>query len=381
MAVSGGTVHRPQASILHRFEVPEIEVINCHAFAEEEGLLAVCPNSEEILIFWLEAAVFRQFQVLTKHTQRVTGLAWSCCQGGGHSRLASCSEDRTAYVWDFDEASGKWRSTAVELKAPRAALCVSWAPNGERLAVGLASRDVAICYYRPEVHSYVAMKVGKSKAGVGAVAWHPTSQFLATGSTDLRCMVYDVNEEKMLPQAQPPFGEAQVSEEAGAWVNAVMFSPSGRYLGFLPHDSTVRIKDLSGGPNAAVAVVRWSGLPFLRGAFLNDKCIVACGFDLVPVIFQYSGGGQWAARGAIDVLQSVTTPCNAPDSQGSFAETRSKFGRSANASAGSMDAAVGSTLHTNTITACCALGGAAGCERFSTSALDGQVLIWQLVTI
>lgn len=72
--------------------------------------------------------------------------------------MASCAEDRTAFVWDYDPGAGLWRPTVVELAAPRATLCVEWAPNGERFAVGLASRDVAICYYRPELQCWVAMK-------------------------------------------------------------------------------------------------------------------------------------------------------------------------------------------------------------------------------
>lgn len=370
----------PQASVLHRLDVPEIDVVSCHTYAEEEGLLAVCPNSEDIVIFKLDGDMFRQLHVLAKHTQRVTGLAWSSnIEGHRHRRLASCSEDRTAFVWDFDEDAGQWVFVPVELKAPRAALCVSWAPNGQRFAVGLASRDVAVCYYRPEVRSFVAMKVGKSKASVGAIAWHPTSQFLATGSTDYYCMVYDVNEEHMLPHPQAPFGEAQVSEDAGAWVNSVMFSPTGRYLGFLPHDSTVRIKDLSGGPNATVLIIRWKGLPFLRGAFLSDKCLVACGFDFVPVVFRCCGG-QWSVSGVVDPRPTVTMSSSVAPHD-SFAEMRSKFRGGSNAAsavaAGALDA-VRSRQHTNTITACFALGGAAGCERFSTSAADGHVLIWQL---
>lgn len=375
-ARADGHIGDLQASVLHRLDVPEIEVVSCHA-CTEEGLLAVCPNSEDIAIFQLEGTAWRHVQVLSKHTQRVTGLAWSSTQAASQKRyrLASCSEDRTAFVWDLED-SGSWRATPVELKAPRGALCVAWAPNGQRFAVGLASRDVAICYYRPEVHSFVAMKVGKSKAAVVTLAWHPTSQFLAAGSTDQRCVVYDVSEEHMLPQPKDPFGEAQVSEDAGAWVNAVLFSPTGRYLGFLPHDSTIRIKDLSGGPDAAVVKVRWKGLPFLRGAFLSDKCIVACGFDYVPVICRCSGGGQWSVSCVVDTRPPVSMPRSALASAGSFAETVSKFGGSSahTSVARSADVPVASRGHSNTITACCALGS----ERFSTSALDGQVLIWQL---
>lgn len=353
----------PQARIFRCLEFAEVDVISCHAFSSDEHMLALCPNNEEIHILRLQAGKeFERMEVETKHTQLVTGLAWSCA-----GRLVSVSEDRTAFVWDWDEDRSTWISGLVELRAPRAALSVAWAPNGLRFAVGLASKDVAVCHYEDAVQCWVAKKVGRSKAAVTAVAWHPTSQYMATGSTDRRCMVYDVNED-----GTSSFGEAQVSEETGSWINAVTFSPTGRVLAFVPQDSTVRFKDLTGGPAAPVEIVRWKRLPLLRATFLDDECLVACGFDCSPVLFRLQAG-SWKACGIIDAGPKAS-PISSKDKRDSFREAHNRFKSMTKEGLDKSESTSAISLHTNTITACNFLGP----SRFSTSALDGQIAIWEL---
>mmetsp|Transcript_144030 Transcript_144030/g.460404 ORF Transcript_144030/g.460404 Transcript_144030/m.460404 type:complete len:399 (+) Transcript_144030:105-1301(+) len=388
-----GSVSTLRSNIVRKLDVSSIEVVSCHAVAADEGLLALGPNTEEVLIFQLEGSEFRLQQTLSKHTQRVTGLAWSPPVQGQRPRLVSCSEDRTAYVWEFDESLGSWVAFIVELASPRAALCVAWAPNGQRFAVGLASKDTAVCYWMEAVESWIAVKVGRSKASVVSVSWHPNSEFLATGSTDGRCCVYNVNEESMLPDPSPPFGELQCMEDSGAWVNTVMFSTSGRYLAYLTQDSSVSIKDLSEGPQAQSSKVRWKGLPFLTGAWLNDRCFVACGFDFVPVLFQRSNG-QWECRGSVDTRAAPASPLAraGAGAGGDYAEARKHFAPAKS------DAPARETSHTSVITGCQALPcrsssggrgaiaqeeglGSEALAGFSTSGQDGQVLVWEISSL
>mmetsp|Transcript_28930 Transcript_28930/g.54275 ORF Transcript_28930/g.54275 Transcript_28930/m.54275 type:complete len:348 (+) Transcript_28930:60-1103(+) len=342
------------ATLARRLEDSDIEVISCHALSQDERTLALCPNTEEILIFELVAEKYERTGVLAKHTQRVTGLDWSC-----HGQLLSASEDRTAFVWERAE-DGEWRSQNVELKAQRAALCAAWAPNGERIAVGLASKDTAVCYYAPEVQCWVAQKVGKSRAAITALAWHPSSQYLATGSTDRHCNVYSLTAEE--------FGKIQVTEDATSWVNAIAFGRSN-VLAFACQDSTVRFKSLSGGPEAVVDVVRWKGLPFLSLAFVGRTQLVACGFDYVPVLFALSEG-RWQAVGSLDCRPGGPTSTAGPAS--SVDEARKRF--RASGTGIKAEALLRTSEHTNTITCCCPLGD----SRFSTSSLDGTVLVWEV---
>lgn len=345
--------------VLTCFEVPEVEVVNCHALSPNGQLLAVCPNNEEILIFQRRetGGDFERTHVLAKHTQLVTGLDWSI-----NNRLVSISEDRTAFVWEQDSPGGNWRSVLAELRAPRAGICVAWAPNGMRFAIGLSSNDTAVCHYQENVQCWVAMKVGLSKAAVTSVAWHPSSGYLATGSTDRRMMIYDVNE-----SGEPPFGNAQLSEDMGAWVNAIAFSPpKGRVLAAVTQDSTVKFKNLSAGPDSPVEVVRWKRLPFLRAAFVSEQLFVACGFDCMPVLFS-PANGEWQVYGTLDVGPKANSAVKARES---YEDARNMFkGVEETKETKSI------TWHTSTITTCTAHGE----MRFSTSALDGQVIEWEIV--
>mmetsp|Transcript_29889 Transcript_29889/g.85618 ORF Transcript_29889/g.85618 Transcript_29889/m.85618 type:complete len:376 (+) Transcript_29889:55-1182(+) len=369
----------PKARVARKLGFPEVDVVSCHAFSADEKLLAICPNTEEILIFQRHGTEFHRQAVLTKHMQRVTGLAWS-----GAGRLASCAEDRTAYVWEWDPEAGSWRSVVAELRAPRAALCLAWAPDGQRFAVGLASKDLGICYYEAGAKCWVAMKMGKSKAAVTCVAWHPTSQFIASGSTDRHCMVYDVNVNLMSP-LKSGFGKVEVTEDVGSWVNAVMFSPKGQFLAFFGQDATARIKDLVGGPGNAATVIRWRGLPFLQGAFISEKCLVGCGYDCAPVLFRRSDAG-WEVSGVLRADSGIDASL-AGEERGSaaFQEARKLFRGSTSGSLGGPGAGGGapkgaassaSDWFSNSITSCHLLSTAAG--RFSMSALDGQVAVCEV---
>lgn len=295
-------------------------------------------------------------------------------------RSCACSEDRTAYVWEWDSASSTYLAVVVELRAPRAALCIQWAPNGTRFAVGLSSKDTAICYYEPQVSCWIALKVGKNKAAVGTLAWHPTSEYLATGSFDGRCVVYDVTEAKMLPPpGEKPFGEALVTQDAESWVNSVAFSPKGAFLAYMCQDCTIRIKEMSSGPDGPAVVVPYKGLPFLRGVFVGEKSIVAVGYDNVPVLIK-SSGGQWQVCGSLDTVGASPTagPSGAAEqseASKAFADAKNRFGGRGSMSAGGQARAAASTSrHQNTITGLTHLRD----NRFTTSGLDGQILVWEL---
>lgn len=365
---------QPTASIAFSLQVLDATTLSCHAFSADAQMLALCPNNGEVQIFEVSSGGdFRQTHVLSKHTQRVTGLAWSC-----DGRLVSVSQDRTAFVWEQDKkgAVDGWRKVSVELRAPRAALCVAWSPNGARFAVGLASKDVALCQYESVVNCWVATKkVGRAKAAVQALAWHPSSQFLATGSTDRHCAVFDVNE-----SGDPPFGESQLREDAGAWVNAVAFSPSGRVLAFVAQDSCVRFKDLGGGRGAEVLVARWRQMPFLSVVFVGDeRTVVACGYDCVPVLFRLESEGHWSTIGILDAGPKAPSAAFLTSKRDSFEGAMNLFRTTTTTGRASIhtqrDEAPSTTSHTNTITQCTALGR----DRFSTCGLDGQVVVWELV--
>jgi len=338
------------ARILRCLDSPEIDVVSCHAFSQDLRLLALCPNNEEVHIFKCAAEEFQRIDILRKHTQRVTGLSFS-----SSGLLVSVSEDRTGFVWT--QQGGAWIPSNVELKATRAPLCVAWSPDSDKFAVGTSGKDLSICTWQEDADAWVAKKVGKYKAAVGTLAWHPTSAYLAAGSFDCSCNVWDVND---------TFGQSQVAEGAASWINSVAFSEGGQFFAFAPNDSSVCFKDLQLGPDAAACRVRWRGLPFLAIAFVGDSSLIACGYDKLPVLFQQTPNG-WQVSGSVDMAQKAQA--------GLGAGNASRFEGAKNAfTKGSSKQEKDSTKHTNTITACTFHGRG----QFSTSGLDGQVVLWQL---
>jgi WD40 repeat protein len=273
------------------------------------------------------------------------------------------------------KSDGEWRHTPVELRAGKAAACVEWSPDGDRFAVGLHSKDVAICYFEKILGHFVSKKVGAHnkpnghQAAVRSLAWHPNAKFLATASTDRHCRVFDVN-----PEAED-FGNAELNEDTGAWVNAVAFSPGdGRVLAFAGQDSTIRFKDLGQGPQSAVAVVRWKRLPFVSLTFVGgERTLVACGYDCSPVLFRLQDNRGWEAVGSVDTAARPNNP-KSMSHQSSFEASRALFKAQGTKDLKGRDDEATTTVHQNTITACSALSGVS----FSTSGLDGQVVVWVL---
>lgn len=342
------------ARVVTKLVDPDVEVVNCHAISPDQKFLAMCPNNHEIRIYTQTGdGDYEHAETLAKHGQRVTGLSWS-----NDNRLVTCAEDRTAYVWAYNPATKEFVPGNVELRASRAGMCVSWSPDGQRFAVGLASKEVAVCHFDEAVRMWISKKkIGKSKASVSSLSWHPSSAYLAIGAFDRRMSVLDVEDGES-------FGQQQMQEDCGCWVNDVAFSPSGGTIAFVAQDSTVRFKELAKGPDGPVEVVQWRKYPFLQALFLTDDMLVAFGFDNMPVLLQKTGGA-WQIVGSLD---------SGPEK--AVSKSKSQFG---DAQAAFKNMKIGeeketSTTHTNTITSVTRLGE----TRFSTSALDGQVIVWEL---
>ena len=73
----------------------------------------------------------------------VSGIDWSPV----NNKIVSCSHDRNAFVWTFDEASNTWKPALVILRIDRAAIQVKWSMDGLRFAVTSSAKCVPICTY------------------------------------------------------------------------------------------------------------------------------------------------------------------------------------------------------------------------------------------
>jgi actin related protein 2/3 complex subunit 1A/1B len=87
--------------------------------------LAFCPDNNEVHIYKKtpQGGWEKEF-VLQEHDQLVTGIDWA----PKTNRIVTCSQDRNAYVWTFED--GKWQPVLVILRLSHAATSVKWSPDG-----------------------------------------------------------------------------------------------------------------------------------------------------------------------------------------------------------------------------------------------------------
>jgi actin related protein 2/3 complex subunit 1A/1B len=341
--------------------------ITCHTWNSDGSKIAFCPNNNEIHIYAKKGADYVLEHKLTEHDQVVTGIAWA----PKSNRIVSCSEDRNAYVWRFE--NNIWKPTLVILRINRAATDVKWSPEENKFAVASGAKCVSVCYFEEDNDWWVSKHIKKHKSTVTKVDWHPNNALLATASTDFKCRVFSAHikgVDKNTPNTpwgnKIPFGELFAEIDSNGWVHSVQWSPSGNKLAFVGHDSTVNIADVSSGtPN--VDVVKFSDLPFTDLLWISEDSIVAGGHDCNPTLFQGKGGWQFVKK--LDVGSGAAA---AEKGNSAFKTFQQKVDKGETTTETKL-----TTKHQNAITWITAYKKAGpSVTQYSTSGLDGAVVIW-----
>lgn len=87
------------------------------------------------------------------------------------------------------------------------------------------------------------------------IDWHPNSQLIVTGSSDMKCRIFsafisdlDGNPEEGPFGKSMPFGEplAEFGESKG-WVESVAWSPNGLTMAYTGHDASIHFVSFQGG--------------------------------------------------------------------------------------------------------------------------------------
>ena len=103
------------------------------------------------------------------------------------NRIATCSQDRNAYIWTYDRASNQWKPTLVLLRINRAATCIKWSPNEDKFAVASGARLIAVCYFDEENNWWVSKHIKKPiRSTVLSLDWHPGNILVSAGSSDMK---------------------------------------------------------------------------------------------------------------------------------------------------------------------------------------------------
>lgn len=347
-----------------------------HSFSADHATLAVARDST-VELYGKVGNAFKLKDQLKGHDKLVTSVDIAPNSG----RIVTCSQDRNGLVWEPSPQG--YKPTLVLLRISRAATFVRWSPSETKFAVGSGDRVIAICYFEEENDWWVSKHLKKPiRSTITSVAWHPNSVLLAAGSTDAHARVFSSFVKGVDKRPEPtawgerlPFNTVcgEFLNNSAGWVHSVCFSPSGDSLAFAAHDSSITVVYPSAPdqPPRAVVTISTQLLPFKSLIWSSEDEIIAAGYDCEAYRFQGDEGG-WHLAGPIE------------------SKSRPGFGQQREESALNMfrqmdlkgkvkdDTQLKST-HQNTINTVRAYGFAGGrVSRFSTSGVDGRVVIWTL---
>lgn len=349
-------------------------------------MVAVCPNNNEVHIYKASPAqdsMWERVHILQQHDQLISGIDW----GPISNKIVTASHDRNSYVWSFE--GDAWNPILVILRLNRAAISVKWSPKENKFAVGSGAKVVCICYYETENNWWVSKIIRKKHTStVTSVSWHPNNVLLATTSTDGKCRVFsaylkgvdsrgDANNTSF---GEMKFGEQlfEVSDVFG-WTFGVKWSPTGSTFGYVGHDSTICFVKVSGRSTAS-QVITLQGLPLRDVLFLSENKLVAGGFDCNPLLFLGDNKGIWKFSRCLDEPKQTARDVKAGSQ---LSEAFGKlYGQSKHRT--SVDGVESSKLHANYHENCITsfaplpLGGKQSQHAFSTTGLDGKLVIWDL---
>ena len=171
----------------------------------------------------------------------------------------------------YDDESGKWKQSLVILRINRAATWCKWSPDGSKFATASGSKAVPVCHFEEENDWWISKMIKKHKSTVLCIAWHPSSQILATGSSDHKCRVFSAFIENVdFEQTTGQFAAAQ--DFGDGEKNPNLITPE-KYAELVKKH--VMFKDMAADTYLASAGIA-DDWPYGRGCWQSDdkQCIV-----------------------------------------------------------------------------------------------------------
>ncbi|XP_022118264.1 actin-related protein 2/3 complex subunit 1A-B [Pieris rapae] len=349
--------------------------LTCHAWNKERNQIAFSPNNNEVHIYQKEGNDWKQTDNLVEHDMRVMGIDWA----PNTNRIVTCSVDRNAYVWTQNE-EGKWNTTLVLLRINRAATCVKWSPMENKFAVGSGARLISICYFEKENNWWVSKHIKKPiRSTVTTLDWHPNNILLVAGSTDFKVRVFSAYIKDIEDQPGPnvwgsklPLGQllAEFPSAGSGWVHSVSFSGDGNKVAWVGHDSSINVADAAQGK--AVIKLKTEYLPFLGCIWVSNNYLVVAGHSCIPLLYCHDG----------EQIKFVAKLDNTQRKESGGLSAMKKFQSLDRQARIETNDTFLDSIHQNAIT-CINLhkGSKANAKKFSTSGLDGQLVIWDMESL
>jgi actin related protein 2/3 complex, subunit 1A/1B len=370
--------------------------IACQSFNWDRSMCAVCPNTNEAIVYMNckepDMGKWEEVYRLSEHTMKISAIDWSPVS----NKIVTCSHDRNAFVWTYDDETSKWKQSLVILRINRAATWCKWSPDGAKFATASGSKAVPVCHFEQENDWWISKMIKKHKSTVLCVEWNPNSQIIATGGTDFKCRVFSAyisrvdtpDMEGVFGDLTDTFGELLAEFETHGWVTAISWSPKGDRLAFACHDSTVSIVYFFGGDagqqeQPVVQTIKLKGLPLTTILFCNQDKVVGGGHDMAPLVFAPNGEGFWSLAKNLDESSKGKKKV-VEKKESSFSAARNMFGakgkakgrKRASTSGGSTDC---NTQHKGAIVDMNPLS-TPGEEvtKVAMSSVDGRMIFWDV---
>jgi actin related protein 2/3 complex subunit 1A/1B len=347
-----------------------------HSFSSDHKTLAIARDTT-VELYGKVANTFKLKDELKGHDKTVTSIDIAPNSG----RIVSCSQDRNAIVWEPTPEG--YKPTLVLLRINRAATFVRWSPSETKFAVGSGDRLIAVCYFEEENDWWVSKHLKKPiRSTVTTLSWHPNSVLLAAGSTDAHARVFssfikgvDARPEPTAWGERLPFNTVcgEYMNNSAGWIHSVAFSPSGDALAFAAHDSSITVVYPSAPeqPPRAVISINTQLLPFMSLIWNGEAEIIAAGHDCEA--FRFQGGLEgWQLSGAV----AGKGRSGAGDQR---EESALNMFRQMDLKGKVKDDTQLKTTHQNTITMIRPYEASGdSVQRFSSSGVDGRIVIWNV---
>jgi actin related protein 2/3 complex subunit 1A/1B len=147
-------------------------------------------------------------------------------------------------------------------------------------------------------------------------------------------------------------------------------------LAFATRDSTVHVLECATADHQLISL-KYNALPFMDALFVNENNLICVGHDYNPTLFQFAG--QWKFVGKLDVKGGAGAKRAGAPGAGNLAmwQNMDKKGAVGDATETQVD-----TKHQNCITVVRPFSGPANnLKQFSTSGLDGNVIVWDVPSL
>ncbi|NUN95774.1 MAG: protein kinase [Candidatus Omnitrophica bacterium] len=240
------------------------ETVNCVAFSPR-GDRALTGSFDKTARLWA-LGEDREHRRLIGHTSNVWAVGFSpdgsrIATASGETVWGSAVEtavDNSARIWDVASGRQEWVLGGHLSNV----WCLSWSPEGDRLATGSADRTIRIW----DTHTGEILRSLVGHEGfVMALAHSPSGDLLASGGRDSTLILWESPEGRELHRLRRHSGP----------VSSVAFHPSGRILATGSWDHTARIWEAESGKELACLTGHSSNIEAV--AFSPDGALLATG--------------------------------------------------------------------------------------------------------